>query len=133
MGNLTENFTREEMACPCGECGIDVIDWYTLECLQKFRTQLRIPFTPHVNRCPGRNKYLEEKGYNPSARSLHMEHVAVDIPLPDYVDREAAAELALQCGFVRVGLYDWGIHVDTANEKQREGRAMKWDRRTSSE
>ena len=119
---LTKNFTREEMACPCG-CGQDVVDWYALECLQRFRDALKIPFRPNVNRCPKHNQELIDKGYPASKKSLHMKHVAFDVPLPDYVEKESAVTLAEDAGFTGIGLYDWGLHLDT-------GRTRRWDYRT---
>lgn len=103
-------FTKEEMACKCG-CGLMPNNLVFLERLHNARERAGVSFP--INswvRCPARNK--EEGGRENSA---HLRGCAVDIRIDKYnsYKRFLVIKALIEEGFNRIGVYDWGIHVDS--------------------
>ena len=115
-GNI-KHFRREEFACKCGKCG-----GYPVEPKEAFVRKLdafreRVGEPVYINsgiRCQQHNEAVG--GAN---NSRHLYGDAADIRCPGKTPRElyAIADKLLPNG--GVGLYDWGIHVDTRGAKAR--------------
>jgi len=109
MGNLTNDFSKEEFACPCcGECKMDA-DFLILN--QQFRTRLGIPYSPVKG---GGYRCAE---YNGSETGPHVEGKAVDPNFPrEHYHR--ALQLAFEMGFTGIGVKQkkgkFQLHLDTA-------------------
>lgn len=109
---VSENFTREELECPC--CHQYMIHEDALAMLQEMRNLDGKPFRINsAYRCVKHNK---EVGGAP--KSKHREGIAFDIAL-DGRDIEYMVELAEQVGFKGIGRYNTFIHVDARSRKAR--------------
>lgn len=112
-------FTREEFRCTCGGryCnGFPVEpDMEMVKILDIIRENSG-PFTPNSSiRCPERN--AEVGG---AANSQHLYGTAADISVPGKTPQEAAAFAeTLLPNTGGIGIYPWGIHVDTRKDKAR--------------
>lgn len=136
MGDLSENFSRREVACQCG-CGADTVDFRTLEIVQSIRTWLNQPITINsAFRCP---KWNEAVGGSP--KSQHLQGRAIDFTFKhSIVDQHhlygGPIDLEWLYGWmherygaiVSLGLYDHFIHVDTRTD----GGGARWDMRSPS-
>lgn len=119
------NFSRAEIACKQvskkGNCycgGSIVIDEHSMDCLQRFRNIVGIPFSPNsAYRCAVHNRNV---GGSPN--SQHLLGRAFDIPIKKGMDRATIHRAAKKAGFTGFGDYDNFVHVDT-------GPARYWDER----
>lgn len=122
MGDLSENFSRSEFACPCG-CGFDTVDAGTLSHLEGIRSMLgdrRVTVTRGGGcRCATYNKKI-----GGAKRSQHIKARAADIVV-EGVPPDAVADIAEELGIPGVGRYDTFTHVDS-----RTGPVARWDLRT---
>ena len=74
MGDLSEHFSREEMACKCG-CGLDTVDAELLSLLEKIRAHFDRPITINSGcRCEAHNRAV-----GGSKNSQHLIGRAADI------------------------------------------------------
>ena len=120
MGDLSKNFSRLEVQCPCG-CGASLINPFLVEKLQKVRNIIGRPviITSGV-RC---------EFYNASIKaSMNSSHIpddygignAVDIACLNSKDRYELVEVA-QKFFKRIGIskgsYGGFIHLDVDRSK----------------
>ena len=65
-------------------------------------------------RCSEHNRQVyEELGMPVVENSQHVFGRAADVQLPEGWTVEQLAELAEECGADGIGVYDWGVHVDT--------------------
>jgi len=123
MGDLSKNFSRLEVQCPCG-CGANLINSFLIEKLQKVRNIIGRPIiiTSGV-RC---------EFYNTSIKaSMNSSHIpdsygignAVDIACTTSKDRYELVEVA-QKFFKRIGIsggsYGGSIHLDVDRSKIQE-------------
>ena len=123
MGDLSENFSKLEIMCPCS-CGADKISSVLIEKLQKVRNIIGRPIiiTSGV-RC---------EFYNTSIKaSMNSSHIpdsygmgnAVDIACTNSKDRYELVELS-QKFFKRIGIsggsYGGFIHLDVDRSKVQE-------------
>ena len=123
MGDLSKNFSRLEVQCPCG-CGANLINPFLVEKLQKIRNIIGRPIiiTSGV-RC---------EFYNTSIKaSMNSSHIpdsygmgnAVDIACTNSKDRYELVELS-QKFFKRIGIsggsYGGIVHLDVDKEKDQE-------------
>jgi len=116
MSQLTSNFWRHEIRCRCG-CGLDTIDWKTLEVAQQvcdhFAKRLQIPRVicrvHSASRC---GKHNAAVGGSPT--SQHLFGRAMDISIvgvkPQEIYDYLCAMFPDQYGF---GLYKTFAHIDT--------------------
>lgn len=130
MGDISDNFSRYEMACKCG-CGFDTVDYELIPILEKVRVWKGTGYSPtNVCRCIEHNEQVQfeaDENYAPySSKSQHLFGRAADIrdenpgllyDFPDnlYPDRYG------------IGVYDWGVHIDT-----RTNGPARWDSRSKS-
>jgi hypothetical protein len=110
MGDLTDNFSASEFACPC--CGESKMDPNHMAQLQRFREIIGIKFSPVSGggyRC---RRYGE-------LTSAHREGKATDPGLPRDKIYEAV-RIAMALGFSGIGVKQkngrWQLHLDTAGE-----------------
>ena len=115
MSKISEHFNREEFACQCG-CGLDSIDYSTLEALEAIRVHFGKPITINsANRCVEHNAAV-----GGASKSQHLRSRACDIVVKD-VEPKAVADYAESLG-ISVGRYNSFTHVDT-----RSGIAARWN------
>ena len=112
-------FTKDEFRCPCGQCGGFPAEpaEAMVQALEEIRRRLGVPVTVTSGlRCIPHN--AEVGGVS---NSQHLAGDAADITSsrsPSQMQAVAEAVLGDTGG---IGLYSWGIHVDT-----REGKA-RWN------
>ena len=123
MGDLSKNFSRIEVQCPCG-CGANLINPFLIEKLQKVRNIIGRPIviTSGV-RCEFFNASI-----NSSMNSSHIPDGygignAVDIACTNSKDRYELVELS-QKFFNRIGIsggsYGGFVHLDVDRSKVQE-------------
>ena len=106
-----EYFKIKEFACKCG-CKTNNIDLDFIEDLDRARSYSRI-------------KYKITSGYRCSKHPLsiknptssHIKGLAADIECKDNYDRAVILGGLAEAGFVRIGLGDGFIHVDSDQDK----------------
>jgi len=110
MGNLTENFSKEEFSCPC--CDAECISLEFVATLQTVRTRLGLPIRPtSAYRCQHHNKAVG--GVEDSA---HTKGLASDIHIPDSTLRYLYMREFMKV-FSRIGMGVGFIHVDIDPDK----------------
>lgn len=122
MTKLSDNFSREEFKCNCGECGYDTVDSQLVSVLQGLREAYNAPITiTSGNRCPAYNRKVGGKPKTgKSMGSQHMYGRAADIVVKgisphevyEYLNWKYPNELGLGC-------YESFVHVDTRSTKAR--------------
>ena len=109
MGDISPHFSRHEFVCKCG-CGYFRKDALLLQRLEKMRELLG-------NKPMIINSGCRCKPYNTlqggNKNSEHMDGQAADIRINGSGDRFATVVAALLSGFVRIGVANTFIHVDT--------------------
>jgi uncharacterized protein YcbK (DUF882 family) len=117
MGDLSENFSREEFACKCN-CGMDTVDVELVAVLEHLRSAFIGDTAITINsgcRCRGHNADI-----NGSANSQHVKSRAADITVegvdPDVVQDVFDGLFPDQYG---MGSYDTFTHVDSRAGKAR--------------
>ena len=121
MGDISQHFSRYEIACKCG-CGLDTMDGETLRVADECREFVGAPITPSSGaRCLEHNRAVGS-----SDTSQHVRCRAMDLPVPD-----PKALYDWLCtrypGRYGFGLYNSFIHVDT-----RTIGPARWDNRITS-
>lgn len=124
MGDLTKNFSRAEFACKgkgCCNKADNLLDTRLVEALQTLRDKLGAPLTINSGyRCAKHNKAV-----GGASSSQHLSGAAADVAAPESFTPHRLASVAESLNlFDGIGLYDWGMHVDTRGYKAR------WDYRT---
>ena len=120
MGDLTENFSRWEVACGDG-CGFDSVDHETLMVLVALRDHFgrRVDINSGC-RCEAHNK--RERG---SRGSMHLDGRATDIVVDGvHADRVADYLESKYPGKYGIGRYRGHTHIDT-----KTGVKRRWDKR----
>ena len=123
MGDLSENFSKLEIMCPCS-CGADKISSVLIEKLQKVRNIIGRPIiiTSGV-RCEFYNTSIKASMNSSHISDEHGIGNAVDIACTNSKDRYELVELA-QKFFKRIGIsggaYGGFIHLDVDKEKVQE-------------
>lgn len=116
MTKLSNNFSRSEFKCNCGECDYDTVDAELVEVLQDVRDKYAASVTvTSGNRCAEYNKKI-----GGSEKSYHVRGRAADIVVkgisPDeiyqYLDWKYPDKFGL-------GKYDDFTHIDTRTGKGR--------------
>lgn len=120
MGNLSENFNREEFQCKCG-CGFDTVDTVLLEVLQATRSAFGVKVTINSGcRCVAHNRLVG--GVH---GSQHTKGRAADIVVEGINPSRVASWFNSAFGSkVSIGIYtsDGFVHVDT-----RTNGGGRWD------
>ena len=110
MGDLSKNFSKDEMKCPC--CGFFVTNELLVKRLQQLRNKIGLRIKVNSGcRCVLHN--LQVGG---SADSSHLRGLAADITCADM-------KLLLRCAlgiFRRVGISGGYIHVDVDDNKPQD-------------
>ena len=109
---ISPNFSRKEMACKCG-CGFDTVDIELIGILELIRSKIGAYSPSSVCRCIQHNFDIGGR-----STSQHLVARAADIlhedpkKLYDFIDYRFPDKYGL-------GLYQWGIHIDTRQGKAR--------------
>jgi len=123
MGELSKNFSRLEVQCPCG-CGASRINPFLVEKLQKVRNIIGRPIiiTSGV-RCEFYNASIKASMNSSHIPDDHGIGNAVDIACLNSKDRYELVEVA-QKFFKRIGIsggsYGGFIHLDVDRSKVQE-------------
>lgn len=125
---LSPHFAKDECVCRCG-CGLCNATPRLLSLADKVRDLLRQPMiVTSVCRCREHNAKV---GGSPTSK--HLAGKAMDFyckrlsPLAVYDAVVRAWENGELSELGGVGVYDWGVHIDT--EKASDGHLRTWDRR----
>jgi zinc D-Ala-D-Ala carboxypeptidase len=116
MGDLSQNFSRYEFACPCG-CGADDVSPELVSALQGIRALAGVPIIVHsAVRC---EKYNKSVGGKPD--SQHLTGKAADISargikIFDLLLLTQDIDVFYNGG---IGIYDQHIHVDVRGHMAR--------------
>ena len=106
-----ENFTYEELACPC--CGVMNISHISLKKLDLLRISLSYPLVINsACRC-----YLHNKDVGGAKESSHLCSIdspsyAFDIKALTSSEKYKIVSKAITLGFHRIGVYKTFIHLD---------------------
>jgi uncharacterized protein YcbK (DUF882 family) len=115
MGDLSEHFSKWELACRCG-CGFDDVDPELIRMLEEMRGHFGGPITINSGcRCLRHNMMV---GGNP--QSEHLDGQAADLAIGSSNARFRMVEAARQTGFRRLGIAKTFIHVDTDLHKPQD-------------
>lgn len=109
---LSKNFMLSEFACKCSRCSEILVDEKLVLILQAARDHFGKPI--NINsfyRCPQHN--AEVGG---ASQSYHMKGMAADIVVVGVSPLEVAQYFEY-IGVKGIGLYNWGVHVDTRDSK----------------
>ena len=123
MGDLSKNFSRLEVQCPCG-CGANLINPFLIEKLQKVRNIIGRPIiiTSGV-RCEFYNASIKASMNSSHIPDDHGIGNVVDIACTNSKDRYELVELA-QKFFKRIGIsggsYRGFVHLDVDRSKVQE-------------
>jgi uncharacterized protein YcbK (DUF882 family) len=114
---INRYFSESEMSCNCG-CGLMPKNRKFLERLHRAREKAGVTFP--INswiRCPEHNKKVGGR-----ENSAHLEGIAVDIKVASYNThkRYKIIKALMEEGFNRIGIYSWGIHVDSSESLPKE-------------
>lgn len=128
MEMLSPHFSLDECKCRCG-CGLCNVTPQLLDLAEKVRSILQTPMiVTSVCRCREHNAKV-----GGSPRSKHLSGLAMDFyckrlsPQAVYDAVVRAWENGELSELGGVGVYDWGIHIDT--EKAPDGHLRRWDKR----
>lgn len=119
---LSNNFSRKEFKCKCGQCDYDTVDSKLVEVLQDVREKYAASVTiTSGNRCP---EYNKEVGGKPktdvSMGSQHMYGRAADIVVKGIAPYEIAQYLNWKYPEdFGIGDYSTFTHIDTRGSKAR--------------
>lgn len=113
MGDLTANFSKEEMKCRCGECdGIADMKLEFVNKLQDARYVAGRAFNITSGfRCPSHPESIKRP------TSSHTIGRAVDIATPDSRMRHLVVRALIRAGLSRIGIGSNFVHVDDDPEK----------------
>lgn len=124
---LSAHFFRHELQCPCcGRCHMHpsiLAAVETLRALISSDLDEDTPLRPSSGfRCHDHNDALAKRGFAPSHHSQHLVGRAIDITQARGMSINRMAEIAdsipaLSSG--GIGVYDWGIHIDTRGYRAR--------------
>ncbi len=110
---LSENFKSTEFDCHgFGCCNKTTVDTELVSVLQKIREHFGKSVTINSGyRCKTHNKSV-----GGASKSKHMEGTAADIRVSG-IEPEEVAKFAESIGVKGIGLYTWGCHIDTRDQK----------------
>ena len=113
---LSEDFSREEFQCNCGNCDYDTVDSELIDVLQKLRSYIGEPIKiTSGNRCPEYNQVVCG-----AKASYHIRGRAADIQVegasPSVIQEYLKTAYPDKFG---VGSYSSFTHIDTRTKKAR--------------
>jgi len=119
----TPNFTRQEMACRCGQCGSrQDMDGAFMAKLQAMRTMLG-PLTINCGfRCP-----LHPDERAKERPGSHAQGMAADIAVTHGTSRFDLVHAAMAVGMVGIGVGNGFIHVDSGHDHAPRPALWKYD------
>ena len=110
---LSKNFKSTEFDCHGANCCLTTsIDSKLVEYLQKIRDH----FGKSVNINSGYRCKTHNANVGGASQSNHMDGEAADIRIPGVTPLEVA-QYAEHIGILGIGVYSWGVHVDTRTSK----------------
>lgn len=110
---LSANFTSEEFDCHgVGCCTETLIDEKLVQYLQKIREYFKKP----VNINSGYRCIIHNANIGGASKSNHMDGEAADIRISGVTPLQLA-QYAEHIGVLGIGVYSWGIHIDTRTTK----------------
>ena len=110
---LSANFTSKEFDCQgSGCCTETLIDEKLVQYLQKFREYFGKP----VNINSGYRCKIHNANIGGASKSNHMDGEAADIRISGVTPLQLA-QYAEYIGILGIGVYSWGIHIDTRTTK----------------
>ena len=115
---LSENLSRSEFKCNCGECDYDTVDIELVGVIQDIRDFFNRSVTiTSGNRCPAYNKKVggASKSYHPRGRAADVQVKGVS---PDIIHEYLTNKYPDQYG---IGKYNSFTHIDTRSTKARWG------------
>lgn len=126
MGDLTKNISRHEVACRCGNCSCDTLDYETAnvvqECCDFFATALGVPKVV-LNVHSGHRCVAYNKRVGGAIGSQHVKGRALDISIagvsPEMIANYLDTKYPQKYG---IGTYHGFVHVDT-----RSGPPARWN------
>lgn len=111
MGDLTKNFSSDEMRCKCG-CGICNVSDKFMRKLQLARSIAGIAFTISSGcRCPKHNKSEGGKETSDHLMTATIQCEGVDIQCLNSVSRLKIFIAATTAGFTRIGIAKSFVHL----------------------
>ena len=111
--SLSANFTSTEFDCQgSGCCSSTIVDEKLVEYLQKIRDHFGKP----VNINSGYRCATHNASVGGATKSNHMDGKAADIRISGVTPLEVA-QYAEHIGILGIGVYSWGIHIDTRTSK----------------
>ena len=110
---LSKNFKSTEFDCHGKNCcGLTKIDSDLIGFLQMIRANFgKAVIINSGYRCKDHNKSV-----GGASKSKHLEGMAADIKIKD-VEPIEVAKYCEYIGIKGIGLYDWGVHIDTRTKK----------------
>jgi len=110
-----ELISREDFKCSCG-CGFDTIDFELRDIYYSILYELGTsPFIHSACRCKEHNADV-----GGAEKSQHLLGRAMDIDIEDISPKELYAFLNKKYpDKYGIGLYNWGVHIDTRDYKAR--------------
>ena len=109
-------FTNNDFRNANPSCSINDMDENFLHRLDVARFHSGVPYI--VNSAYRTVEHEKSKGR--SGESSHTKGVAVDLKATNSRTRFKIIEGLLKAGFTRIGVYDWGIHVDLDYAKDQQ-------------
>ena len=116
MGDLSENLSRSEFKCNCGECDYDTVDYELVGVIQDVRDHFDSSVSVSSgNRCPAYNKRIggAKHSYHPRGRAADIQVKGVSA---DDVHSYLVDKYPDQYG---IGRYASFVHLDTRSSKAR--------------
>lgn len=120
MGDLTKNFSSEEMQCRC-VCSISNVSRSFINRLQKARDIAGIPFPISSGcRCPSWNKNEGGSEKSDHITTDEIQCTGADIKCTNSKNRYIMIKAGLEAGFTRIGIGAWFIHFGMSNTNAQE-------------
>lgn len=113
MGDISENFSRVELACKCG-CGQDTVDAELLAMMQDLRNAFGSIVVSSGNRCTEYNKQI-----GGADNSQHLRGRAADLHFTGVKLDDVAGYINEYYPETGMGVYGSFIHLDSRNYKAR--------------
>jgi uncharacterized protein YcbK (DUF882 family) len=120
MGDLSKNFSRSEFECS-DKCGFDTVDIILLNWMQIIRSHFDTPVIVHCGcRCKKQNESISgaenSQHLKGKACDFHMQGLTTPLEIRriyNWIDENICPDSG------GLGLYDWGIHLDSRSKKAR--------------
>lgn len=113
---LSNNFSRAEFECQCGQCDYDTVDAELIIVLQSLRDYIGKPITiTSGNRCPEHNVNIggTKNSYHVKGRAADIQVKGVSASvIQSYLDETYPDEYG-------IGFYSTFTHIDTRTNKGR--------------